>query len=110
MRKYIALLVLMAAFLFAAYLESPGDTVGFESVFSEEVADSDVKASREVMGQQGELVRSFYEFVQEDVSTENGEFMETYREYEFFEGKDGEIIKKIPTDNYNYLKYQLETE
>lgn len=110
MRKYLALLVLVAAFVFVAYLESPGETVGFESVFREEVADSAANASREVMGQQEEQIKTFYEFVQEDINTENGEVIETYREYEFFEGEDGEIIKKVPTDNYNYLKYQLDRE
>lgn len=35
----------------------------------------------------------------------NGYIVETYREYEVFKDKDGNITKKVPTSQYNELKY-----
>ena len=109
MRKYFAILVLAVTFVFVAYMESPTDTVGFESAFNGAVPDSEVD-EMEVMGQQEESARSFYGYVQEDIDMENGDVIETYREYEFLERKDGTIAERIPTENYNYLRYKQEME
>ncbi|WP_141431432.1 hypothetical protein [Bacillus sp. 03113] len=37
---------------------------------------------------------------------EDGYIVETYREYEIYRNSENKIIKKIPTLNYQYLKYK----
>ncbi|MGD6817427.1 hypothetical protein [Metabacillus sp. 84] len=32
--------------------------------------------------------------------------VETYREYEVYTDSNGEIIKEVPTSNFNYLRYR----
>ena len=36
----------------------------------------------------------------------SGYIIETYREYESYKDKSGEIIKDVPTSNYDYLRYK----
>jgi hypothetical protein len=36
----------------------------------------------------------------------NGEIIETYREYEIHYDENGEVLKEIPTSNYNYIRYK----
>jgi hypothetical protein len=38
--------------------------------------------------------------------TAGGYIIETYREYEIYKDDKGNIIKSIPTSNYNYLRYK----
>jgi len=32
--------------------------------------------------------------------------VETYREYEIYTDNDGQVVKKVPTSNYDYLRYR----
>jgi hypothetical protein len=36
----------------------------------------------------------------------DGEIVETYREYEVYYDKNGEIKQKEPTDHYEYIRYK----
>ncbi|MFD1738412.1 hypothetical protein ACFSCX_17965 [Bacillus salitolerans] len=36
----------------------------------------------------------------------DGFIVETYREYEIYKDKEGNILKQVPTSNFNYLKYK----
>ncbi|MED4351935.1 hypothetical protein P9265_06235 [Schinkia azotoformans] len=36
----------------------------------------------------------------------DGYFVETYREYEVFEDAQGNIVKTVPTSNYDYIRYK----
>lgn len=36
----------------------------------------------------------------------DGYIVETYREYEFYRDKAGNIIKQVPTSNYEYIRYK----
>ncbi|EFV74610.1 hypothetical protein HMPREF1013_05162 [Bacillus sp. 2_A_57_CT2] len=36
----------------------------------------------------------------------DGYIVETYREYEIYKDEEGNIIKQVPTSNFNYLKYK----
>ncbi|MDR4886839.1 hypothetical protein RGU12_04635 [Fredinandcohnia sp. QZ13] len=40
-----------------------------------------------------------------DTETMNGNKVEIYREYEVYRNEANEVIKKVPTDNYEYLEY-----
>ena len=43
--------------------------------------------------------------VLESKTKKDGYIVETYREYEFYRDKNGQVIKKIPTSNENTLRY-----
>ncbi|WP_042148795.1 hypothetical protein [Paucisalibacillus sp. EB02] len=49
-----------------------------------------------------------YEFLLDEMKEVNENIVETYREYQIHKDSDGNIISKIPTSNYQYLKYKKE--
>lgn len=40
----------------------------------------------------------------------DGYMVETYREYEVYKDKNGEVIKTVPTANYDYIRYKINQE
>jgi hypothetical protein len=38
----------------------------------------------------------------------NGYIVETYREYEVYKNESGEVVKEVPTANYDYIRYKTE--
>lgn len=38
--------------------------------------------------------------------TVKGYVIETYREYEIYKDAKGQVLKSVPTANYNYLRYK----
>lgn len=46
------------------------------------------------------------EFILEEVKEEGNYIIEVYREYEIYKDENGNIIERIPTSNYNYLRYE----
>lgn len=40
-----------------------------------------------------------------DTEMVNGNKVEVYREYEIYRNEANEVIKKVPTDHYEYLEY-----
>ncbi|QQZ11135.1 hypothetical protein I5776_09705 [Heyndrickxia vini] len=48
-----------------------------------------------------------YKLVNSKKDKEQGYVVETYREFEIYKDKNGTIYKTIPTENYNYLKYNI---
>ncbi|MEH7225938.1 hypothetical protein V7112_19170 [Bacillus sp. JJ1566] len=40
-----------------------------------------------------------------DTEIVNGNKVEVYREFEIYRNEANEVIKKVPTDNYEYLEY-----
>ncbi len=46
------------------------------------------------------------EYFLEGTKEVDGYIVETYREYEIYEDESGNIIKKVPTSNYDYISYK----
>ncbi|WP_121612999.1 hypothetical protein [Mesobacillus foraminis] len=42
---------------------------------------------------------------QDEVS---GYIVETYREYEVYKNDSGEVVKEVPTANFDYIRYKIE--
>ncbi|MEH7383508.1 hypothetical protein V7138_23825 [Bacillus sp. JJ1533] len=40
-----------------------------------------------------------------DTEMVNGNKVDIYREYEVYRNEANEVVKKVPTDNYEYLEY-----
>ena len=47
-----------------------------------------------------------YEFLLDDMKEMDDYIIETYREYKVHKDADGNVISRIPTSNYQYLKYE----
>jgi len=47
-----------------------------------------------------------YEYRLDKTEEHDGYIVETYREYEIFKNEKGKIVKTIPTENYNYIRYK----
>jgi hypothetical protein len=45
------------------------------------------------------------EMVFEEVSEIDGYVVETYREYEIYKNEQGQVVNKVPTSNYDYIRY-----
>jgi hypothetical protein len=45
------------------------------------------------------------DMILEETTEIDGYIIETYREYEIYKDNKGEVIKKVPTSNYDYLRY-----
>lgn len=46
------------------------------------------------------------EYQLEEIREKDGYTIEVYREYEIYRDDNGTIVKMIPTDHYNYLRYE----
>ena len=44
--------------------------------------------------------------VLESKSEIDGVIVETYQEYEIYKDENGQVIKKVPTSHFDYLRYQ----
>jgi len=66
----------------------------------EESAEADSQESEEVEAQDFTL-----EMMLEEKSKIDGYIVETYREYEIYKNENGEVIKKVPTSNFDYIRY-----
>lgn len=92
--------VLLAEAQGAAETDTDTDTEQSEPVVStDEEAASE---SEEVAAQDYTL-----EKVLEDKSVVGGYMVETYREYEIYKNENGEVIKKVPTSNFDYVRYYI---
>ncbi|MFS0823985.1 hypothetical protein [Bacillus sp. 1P02SD] len=67
-------------------------------------SDEEVTAnSDEKNGIEGLIPELEMQFVKTEIV--NGNKVEIYREYEVYRNEANEVIKKVPTDNYEYLEY-----
>jgi hypothetical protein len=46
------------------------------------------------------------EYVFDAKFEEDGNIVEIYREYEIYRDADGNVIKEVPTSNFEYMKYK----
>ncbi|WP_174731818.1 hypothetical protein [Mesobacillus harenae] len=89
---------------FTAYLESPysfihSDYALFSSVPTASVPEYQMPSSN---GPELEWIKEKEEIV-------NGYMVETYREFEISKDASGMITKKEPTNNYDYIRYKVDS-
>ncbi|WLR46392.1 hypothetical protein LC065_12465 [Halobacillus litoralis] len=105
MKKFYPFILLLGVFAWVGYMESPQmkpenhfqAPVGTEENETEAVATKDT----EVIGTTMEL-----ELKHEGTKVVGGSRVEAYREYEMYMDHDGNIIEEVPTEYYNYIKYE----
>lgn len=132
MKKSIPMIGLAITIILLIYLESPYSLINKEHVrvssipnevllaeaegtsVAENDADSErsepVVSTDEENASESEVVAAqdyTLEKVLEDKSVVDGYMVETYREYEIYKNKNGEVIKKVPTSNFDYVRYYI---
>ncbi|MFS0861898.1 hypothetical protein [Fredinandcohnia sp. 179-A 10B2 NHS] len=105
MEKFVALLGLLFIIFVIGVIESD-DVIHYKNaiVVSDLPANEEVNAPvEEDEALEGLIPTLEMELVDKEVIA--GNTVETYREYEVYRNEDDEVIKKVPTDNYEYLEY-----
>lgn len=125
MRKWLPITGFLFTILFLSYLESPYSFINQEytqvtsipnEVLLAEAQKENDPASQEQESEEtsgnenvaeGEEAAQNYslEMVLESKSKKDGYIVETYREYQFYRDENGHVMKKVPTSNFNYLRY-----
>ncbi len=75
-----------------------------EIVVSDMTPNEEVSANPDAENAVEELIPT-YEMELVDTEVINGNKVEIYREYEIYRNDANEVVKKVPTDNYEYLEY-----
>lgn len=71
-----------------------------------EAVSSDSDEATSTDESEGPRIQDFVlEMILEDVSEVDGYVVETYREFEIYKDKNGQVINKVPTSNYDYIRY-----
>lgn len=106
MKKTIALIGLFLSLMFIFYIESSyfGIDSNNENQYPYIPVISDPEFAEEVDTNMEEIVPSLEYFFEEQFE-QDGYIVETYREYEVYKNDIGQIEKKVPTSNYDYIKY-----
>ncbi|MEN2767542.1 hypothetical protein [Ornithinibacillus xuwenensis] len=88
----------------AAFLDSPSSNRDNTIVYD--------RNEEQTIGVDAEQVENsastYFEFRLEEMNEVDDYIVETYQEYEVHEDAAGNVIVRIPTSKYNYLKYQKE--
>ncbi|MFD2045454.1 hypothetical protein ACFSTA_17360 [Ornithinibacillus salinisoli] len=105
MRASLSLLGLLGIFVLVGFLEAPT------------VSDRDEKSNYYTIHDETESVSSIVDepslpdstqYVLEETREEKGEILEIYREYEIYKDENGIVTNRVPTSNYEYLRYNTE--
>jgi len=80
--------------------EDAAEAEGKQVSANEEATVGETEESEEAAAQNYTL-----EMMLEDKTKVDGYIVETYREYEIYKNENGEVIKKVPTSNYDYIRY-----
>ncbi|MYL48094.1 hypothetical protein GLV98_01295 [Halobacillus litoralis] len=105
MKKYYPFFLLLGVFAWIGYMESPNmkPEDHFQTPVSTEDRETEAVATQET---EDLFTTMELELVHEGTKVVDGSKVEAYREYEIYKDRDGNIIKEVPTEHYNYIKYQ----
>lgn len=106
MKQTFGLLSLM---LLCIYLVFNHSAISQKNSNSESIEiDAPVQDDQSANADVSELLLPELEYIhQKDEDEEvDGYIVETYREYEIYKDQYGNIIKQVPTSNFDYIKYK----
>lgn len=122
MRKFLPVFGFFMTLALLGYLQSPYSflnkdharmsSIPYEVLLADAAAEEsesvsiDAETAEEVGAEEEVLAQNFtLEMILEAKSEVDGYVVETYREYEMYKDKNGNVVKKVPTSNYDYLRY-----
>ncbi|WP_096270195.1 hypothetical protein [Paucisalibacillus globulus] len=104
MKTKLAMLGALLVLGLTALLDTPSDTNTASMYYglgNEESVDADAQYVQRATSYS-------YEFLLDVMKEVNENIVETYREYQIHKDDEGNIISRIPTSNYQYLRYEKE--
>lgn len=102
MKKSAIFLILLLLVVFVAYIETPTARINKDYVY---YYDGKADDSEEASTSAESLGAPELEYQLDSTIKEDGYIIETYREYEIYKDKNGEIIKTKATTNTQTIKY-----
>jgi hypothetical protein len=102
MKTKLSILGALLVLILACLLDTPASGLErswYYQFSNEDTVDADAQPDKK-------SAATTYEYILEDMKEEEDYIMETYREYEIHKDKEGNVIIRIPTSNYNYLRYE----
>lgn len=98
--------MLVGVIAIIGYLDSPHYTEREQVISTLPVPEEEESASATVT-EKDELQEIFeLENRLVDLKQEDGYSVEVYREYEIYKDMQGNVIDRVPTENYHYLRYK----
>jgi hypothetical protein len=120
-KKLLPLVGIAIIFIVVGYLESPYSvmnkpyatslSIPYEVAIAEEsepvsIEENDDTNEKSLETEEIAALNFSLEMVLESRSEVDDDIVETYREYEIYKDKNGQVIKKVPTSKYEYLRYK----
>ena len=103
LKKILMLIGVLSLFLMIGFLNS-WDNIAESQPY---IQSTSVQKDKETSIQLKEnSIPTSFDYIFEERKEVDDFIVETYREYEIYEDEDGNIIKKVPTSNYDHLKYK----
>lgn len=113
MNKYKAIFGVLVCLGLAFYYDSSTDSLTKEFRSSilytpDEIEAVTVPDENEVETEveQTESIIPKFEYILEKTEEVDGYLVETYREYEFYIDKNRNLIKKVPTSHFDFIRYK----
>jgi hypothetical protein len=106
LKQTIGLIGLMLLCIYLVFINKQISQTNSDIEYFE--TDANVQNESETNDDLLELILPELEYLHEKDKDEevDGYIVETYREYEIYKDQDGNIIKQVPTSNFNYLRYK----
>jgi hypothetical protein len=105
LKQIFGFLGLMLLCIYLVYTNTPGSQKTSNNEYLETNAiQNELETNEDLL----ETMLPELEYIHEKDQDEevDGYIVETHREYEIYKDQAGNIIKEVPTSNYNYIKYK----
>jgi len=110
MKTGIALFAVLGLLIFTGFLDAPDNWEDHEGVnLMSDLPQDEAEASAPYDEEEVPAFTSV-ETVLEETMEDDGDMVEIYREYEIYTDEHGTVIKREPTENYDYLRYKIDGE
>jgi hypothetical protein len=110
MRTGIALFAVLGLIILTGFLDSPDSWEDNEGVNLMNDLPHDEEETSASYDEEDVPAFASVETVLEETMKDDGDIVEIYREYEIYTDENGTVIKREPTDNYDYLRYKIDGE
>ncbi|CAG9610616.1 hypothetical protein [Pseudoneobacillus rhizosphaerae] len=113
MNKFMAIIGVLVCLGVAFYYDASTDSLTKEFRSSilytpDEIEAVTVPDENEVETEidQTETIIPTFEYILESTEEVDGYLVETYREFEFYKDVNGNLIKKVPTSHFDFIRYK----
>ncbi|WP_099159334.1 hypothetical protein [Virgibacillus ndiopensis] len=106
MKTFLPLLGLILTLVLVAFFDAPNNIKGSDQSNTFYNTDEDTEEVNAQTQENNVPTYSSLVYILEESEEVDGSIIKTFREYEIYVDEEGNVIKKVPTSNYNYLTYK----